>query len=194
MARILTFVTLPLRRAASAPGPTASAQPRQPSSPHPEEAAILALVDRFMLAVGDEDPGALTSSASRADLRSERPAPSGGTLVTRRVFTQAAGTRAADYRERYWDLIVLVRGSLAVVWTPYEFWVDGKTSHCGIDVFDLLKEQGVWNIAKATSTVEPEACRALRPAGVRRAYTGRARMIARRPAASDSAVRRPAWV
>ena len=32
--------------------------------------------------------------------------------------------------------VVHVRGSLAVVWTPYEFWRDGKTSHCGVDVFE----------------------------------------------------------
>ena len=52
-----------------------------------------------------------------------------------------------------------------MVWTPYELWADGKTSHCGIDVFDLLKEQGVWKIANAMWTVEPDACHRLRPQG-----------------------------
>jgi hypothetical protein len=145
-------------------GSIASAQPPQSSPPHPEESAILALVDRFMLAVGDKDPAAVAALRLEGGFTiTERPAPSGGTLISRRVFTPAGSTRTTEYRERYWDPTVLVRGSIAVVWTPYELWADGKTSHCGIDVFDLLKEQGVWKIANAMWTVEPEACPALRP-------------------------------
>ena len=45
-------------------------------------------------------------------------------------------------RERYWSPTVLIRESIAVVWAPYEFWQDGKTSHCGVDVFDLVKLEG----------------------------------------------------
>jgi hypothetical protein len=29
-----------------------------------------------------------------------------------------------------------------VVWAPYEFWEDGKTRHCGVEVLDLLKIDG----------------------------------------------------
>ena len=75
-----------------------------------------------------------------------------------------SGNRTVEYRERYWDPIVHVRGSIAVVWTPYEFWTDGKTSHCGIDVFEMMKDQGAWKIANMMWTVEPDACAALRPA------------------------------
>ena len=57
-----------------------------------------------------------------------------------------------------------MRAWIAVVWTPYEFWSNGKTSHCGIDVFDLFKEQGAWKISHAMWTVEPDACPSLRPA------------------------------
>ena len=92
----------------------------------------------------------------------ERPGEGGKTLVTRRVF-KPGRARAGDYRERSWDPVVHVRGSIAVVWTPYEFWTDGKTTHCGIDVFDMVKEQGAWKIANMMWTVEPDACAALRP-------------------------------
>ncbi|MBK9064929.1 MAG: hypothetical protein IPL89_17350 [Acidobacteria bacterium] len=47
---------------------------------------------------------------------------------------------------------------IAVVWAPYEFWIDGKTSHCGIDVFDFVKVDGAWRVANAMWTVEPNAC------------------------------------
>ena len=138
----------------------------QPAKPNPEEAAILAVIDRFMVAISTND------TALMAELRVEggstivgRPDPAGGDapLVTRRVFTPSTTSRPTTNRERYWDPVVHVRGGIAVVWTPYEFWVDGKSSHCGIDVFDLMKDKGVWKIANAMWTVEPEACESLRP-------------------------------
>jgi len=157
MARIPTLAVLLCAAAVSAAAP-------QTTVPNLEEPAILALVDRFMLAVAEKDPAAMTALRLEGGFNVvERPAPTGGTLVTRRVFTPNNPNRTAEYRERYWDPIVHVRGSIAVVWTPYEFWIDGKTSHCGIDVFDLMKEQGVWKIANMMWTVEPEACPALRP-------------------------------
>ena len=150
-------------------GATAIAQSVASASPHPEEAAILAVVDRFMHAVSTKDSALLTDLRLEGGFNVvERPAATGGTLVTRRVFTPASPSSAGTYRERYWDPIVHVRGSIAIVWTPYEFWIDGKTSHCGIDVFDLMKDQGVWKIANMMWTVEPEACAALRPADLSR--------------------------
>ena len=65
--------------------------------------------------------------------------------------------------EAYWSPTVLVRGSIAVVWAPYEFRIDGKTSHCGIDSFDFVKVDGRWLVANAMWTVEPDACQELRP-------------------------------
>ena len=66
-------------------------------------------------------------------------------------------------REQYWDPIVHLRGSLGIVWTPYEFWRDGQTSHCGIDVFEMVKQDGAWRIGNVMWTVEPESCATLRP-------------------------------
>ena len=67
------------------------------------------------------------------------------------------------HRERYWAPTVLVRGSIAVVWAPYEYWIDGKTSHCGIDAFNFVKTGAAWRVANAMWTVEPDACPDLRP-------------------------------
>ncbi len=45
------------------------------------------------------------------------------------------------YRERYWSPTVLIRGPMALVWAPYEFQIDGKISHCGIDAFVLFQDR-----------------------------------------------------
>src|SRR5688572_735183 len=159
MIRILSFAALLY---VATPGAALAQAP----APHPEEAAILTVVDRFMLAISTND------SAALAELRIEggstivsRPNAAEPTapLVTRRVFTTSTGSKPTNNRERYWDPVVHVRGGIAVVWTPYEFWVDGKTSHCGIDVFDFVKIDGAWRVSNSMWTVEPGACAELRP-------------------------------
>ena len=137
-----------------------------PSAASPDHDAVLALVDKFMHAVSTNDSAAMKALALEGTLNTVAgPAPDGGTRITRRPFEPGAppaGPRP-ERRERYWDPTVQLRGSIAVVWAPYEFWRDGKTTHCGIDVFDLAKQDGTWRIAHIMYTVEPEACPELRP-------------------------------
>jgi hypothetical protein len=59
------------------------------------------------------------------------------------------------YRERIWNPDVRVHESIAAVWAPYDFWIDGKFSHCGIDIFDLAKTpEGGWKITGGGFTME----------------------------------------
>jgi hypothetical protein len=151
---------LALYVAVAAAGATGAAQT---SAPQTEEAAVLAVVDRFMTAISTNDLAGLAALRIEGSVNIvERPDKSGGTLVTRRPFDPVGG-KPGPYRERYWDPVVHIRGSLAVVWTPYEFWNDGKTSHCGIDVFEMVKEKGQWRIGNMMWTVEPDACPRMRP-------------------------------
>jgi hypothetical protein len=57
-------------------------------------------------------------------------------------------------RERIWNPEVRVHGPIATVWTPYDFWIDGKLSHCGVDAFDLIKTGEGWKIAGGAYTIE----------------------------------------
>jgi hypothetical protein len=57
-------------------------------------------------------------------------------------------------RERIWNPEVRVHGSIATMWAPYDFWIDGKFSHCGIDAFDLIKTSKGWQIAGGIYTLE----------------------------------------
>ena len=64
---------------------------------------------------------------------------------------QAAKT---TMRERIWNPEVRVHGLIATVMAPYDFWIDGKFSHCGVDAFDLIKTAEGWKIAGGTFTME----------------------------------------
>jgi hypothetical protein len=48
--------------------------------------------------------------------------------------------------------------NIAIVWAPYTFHLGNKLTHCGIDVFTLLKTTGGWKIVSAVYSVEPDAC------------------------------------
>jgi hypothetical protein len=60
--------------------------------------------------------------------------------------------------ERLLSISVLEDGQLAQAWTPYEFWVDGKMSHCGVNAFHLVRERGTWKILHIVDTRRREGC------------------------------------
>ncbi len=60
--------------------------------------------------------------------------------------------------ERIWNPEVRVRGGIATLWANYDFHLDGKFSHCGIDGFDLVKTGAGWKIAGGVFTIERKAC------------------------------------
>ena len=61
--------------------------------------------------------------------------------------------------ERGFGPTVLVSGPLAVVWMPYDLYINGAWSHCGVDAFTMYKVSGRWHIATLAWSVEqPPAC------------------------------------
>ena len=72
---------------------------------------------------------------------------------------QRATTTESRFTERGYRPTVLVSGPVAMVWLPYDFYIDGKWSHCGVDVFTLVKAGTGWRIATVVWSVEqPPAC------------------------------------
>jgi hypothetical protein len=61
-------------------------------------------------------------------------------------------------RMRKSGVTVQVHGRIAMVWAPYDLWVNNTYSHCGVDVFTLLKSPSGWKIATAAFTIEKEGC------------------------------------
>jgi hypothetical protein len=66
---------------------------------------------------------------------------------------------SADFVERGFDPEVRVSGPVATVWLPYDFYIDGELSHCGIDAFTLVNTPDGWRISGLTFTrQQPPAC------------------------------------
>ncbi len=133
-----------------------------------EETAVLAAMDRYMTAISANDLQAMTAMQTPEGMTYRARATEGGDMEIvphpNAYWVDPSRDDGRAYRERYWSPTVLIRGGIAVVWAPYEFWIDGRTSHCGVDVFDFVKMDGAWRVANSMWTVEPDACEMLRPA------------------------------
>lgn len=152
--KLLRLALLPLLL----PGIAASAES--------ERDTVLALMQKAFDAIGSGIPDDMRAVQLAEGMSlSFRPHPNGepGKLLMRFNTNEAlvANNIGDDhkYLERWTgDPTVLIRGPIAVVWGEYEFWIDGKFSHCGVDSADLAKVGGEWKIANWMWTVETENC------------------------------------
>ena len=145
-----------------------------PSPPVPaghqsdDETAVLDAMDRYMNAISANDLQAMAAMQTAEGMTYRARATDGGDMDIvahpNSYWIDPSQDDGRTVRERYWSPTVLIRGGIAVVWAPYEYWIDGKTSHCGVDVFDFVKIAGVWRVSNSMWTVEPNACTELRPA------------------------------
>lgn len=62
------------------------------------------------------------------------------------------------YDERITFSDIKIDGPLASVWAPYKFYLDDKYSHCGVDVFQLMKTAAGWKIIYIVDTRRKDNC------------------------------------
>lgn len=56
------------------------------------------------------------------------------------------------FEERILNYNIQVDGTMAHVWTPYEFYINGKFSHKGVNAFTLFLEGTTWKIVHLIDT------------------------------------------
>jgi hypothetical protein len=125
----------------------------------PERAAVAA-ADAALAAITRGDMVALTDLILPEGVMFPTGTRNGQTRY--RVRTRAeqrASTPPGKITERGFRPEVRVNGPVAMVWYPYDLYIDGKWSHCGVDVFTLIRTDGQWRIASmAWSAEQPPAC------------------------------------
>ena len=64
------------------------------------------------------------------------------------------------YREtmRTKGVKVEIHQNIAMAWVPYDFYINNVFSHCGIDVFTLMKTSQGWKIVLIAYSVEKTGC------------------------------------
>ena len=71
---------------------------------------------------------------------------------TQRVKSIASIPNTMQFEELLLGHTIHIDGAMAIDWTPYEFYVNGKKSHSGVNVFSLYKENGQWKIVAIIDT------------------------------------------
>ncbi len=132
---------------------------------HAEEAdarAVMATVDQLFGALASKDRAALLGAvvaegrATSAGVdEAGRPRISSTDWMT---FADRLARMTDRLRERLIDPHVHVEGDIAMIWSRYEFEINGAFSHCGIDHFDLVRIEGRWRVLNLTWTRQTEGC------------------------------------
>lgn len=124
-----------------------------------EKKAILSVVQAFFNVIETRD----------LDLAKQIMIPGGSTFsirgwgdkkeLRRQTYNQFMASIAKEskkYKEVMHNPRVLIHKDIAMVWTPYTFYVNGKKSHTGVDSFSLIKVNQNWRIAGAIYNVEKD--------------------------------------
>jgi SnoaL-like protein len=125
-----------------------------------EDAAVLAVADSALAAITQGNMTALTDVMLPEAIMISTGTRDG--VPRYRVRTRAeqrAANPSTQVAERGFRPEVRVNGTVAMVWYPYDLYLDGKWSHCGVDVFTLTRTADGWRIATmAWSAEQPPAC------------------------------------
>jgi hypothetical protein len=128
--------------------------------PRADSLAVLAAADSSLAALSRNDFVAFTDwMVEGATITSVGESAQGRriNLTTREGFR--ARTTANRLMERGFRGTAMVNGPIAMVWLPYDFYVNDTWSHCGVDIFTMVKSDTGWKIASLAYTVlQPPAC------------------------------------
>ncbi len=126
-----------------------------------DKKAVIRIVNQFFEALEKKDTVLYSSLVMRnAQIWVSRK--QNDTLQTPMRSFAADIQKLPQYKETLFEKAlsyeVNIHHNIAVVWAPYTFHRDTTLSHCGIDVFTLLKTAAGWKIVSTVYTVEPDGC------------------------------------
>jgi Domain of unknown function (DUF4440) len=124
------------------------------ASPAPDKNGAIATVQRLFDAMASHNTDAaralFTPGATLVAIRANGAVSNS----TSEEFVAHVGTAKEPWLERMWNPKVLIHGGLAVVWADYDFHLNGRFSHCGVDSVTLVNISGAWKISGIAYTME----------------------------------------
>jgi hypothetical protein len=118
---------------------------------HEKQAEVKSTIDAFFKAMHTKDTLELKKVCSdKIILQTITDKSSGATFSEDQVkdFYKSIATipNSVQFEERLLSYDIKIDGALANAWTPYEFYVNDKFSHKGVNAFTLFYENNVWKI------------------------------------------------
>ena len=68
---------------------------------------------------------------------------------------------STNFQERIKSYSIQTDGNMANAWTPYEFWINNEFHHCGVNSFQLFREENAWKIIYLIDTRRKSDCSVL---------------------------------
>lgn len=122
-----------------------------------EERELLGLVDELFKALEEQDTATFRNMfVDNGYLYAVLERSPDSVLVSARLPSQYRFRPGEVVRERMRkaETTVKVTGRVAMVWAPYDLWINETFSHCGVDVFTFVRSSGGWKIASLAYTIE----------------------------------------
>ncbi len=138
--------------------PTWTPLPMQGSA----EGAVMAPIKAMFAGLAARDGAAIlaqTRTEGGATVANEKP--DGSRSIRHLTWAEFAGgikPGPERYEERISDPAIEIDGDIAMVWAPFTFLIDGKVHHCGVNHFDLVREQGAWKVLNVTWSSRTTGC------------------------------------
>ena len=128
-----------------------------------EEAQVEAVIKSLFDGMRDKNAELVASAFSKdALMQTVIAKPEGSEVGSNAVadFVNRIASTAEDTNmdERIFDYQIKVDGTMATAWTPYQFYVNGNFSHCGVNSFQLVKMADGWKIVYIIDTRRKEPC------------------------------------
>ena len=150
-------ILLPFFALAAAQGlPPAKALP----PPDGDTAAVLAPINSVFAAFESGDAAAMLRY-----VYPEGRVTATGTRANSSGLRQLSWTQFAErlkpgqgFQERISDPAIEIDGDVAMVWAPFVVRVGGKVSNCGVDHFDLVRENGAWKVMNISFSSRITGC------------------------------------
>ncbi len=122
----------------------------------PAEKEVYAVVEKFFAGFNAKDTTVMRSTLFE-DVKlfttstNQQGQPVARSEAASGLMTSIAGAPGKLF-EKIFEPVVHVEDGLANVWVRYEFYVDDKFSHCGIDSFMMVKTADGWKISALADT------------------------------------------
>lgn len=121
------------------------------SAQQKDEKAIKAVINDFFTGMEKGDTVLLKSTCTANPVFQTFTANQEGAMqVYTEDFDEFVRFVGTPNKDKYKEVIefgaVNAEESLASVWTPYKFYLNGKVSHCGTNSFQLVKTAEGWKI------------------------------------------------
>jgi hypothetical protein len=124
-----------------------------------QRAAAIAVADSALAAITRGDGVALTDLMVPEAILYPTSTREGATTYRVRTRAEQRSMPIRGVVERGFRPEAMVSGGVAMVWMPYDLYINGAWSHCGADVFMMVRTEGTWKITAMTwSAEQPPVC------------------------------------